>query len=197
MKLLEVNGEPVRVYHGTTRQFDEFKPKFTRGMQLGFGIHFASDIEFARHYAGGVASRRGRNGRIIAAHLAVKSLLDADSIVDEGSAEFALAEKLYQGTGRRMYTQKNEAGIAQAYFAHALDAASAQRAERLVREAGFDGIRYRARLMGGAHQAGWLAIHQEAESFLVFEGHQVLQVESISIKPERKRRPALEESCYP
>ena len=142
-KVVDAEGKPLVVYHGTkTGGFTEFKPNSRRGEQLGFGVHFAEDKALADRYATDPdLARKGKTPDTYAVFLSIKNPLFADSVAVEGSKEFALAQAL---AGSKMFTVKDENGHRTAYVQHAIDAASPARAERLVREAGYDGIRYLA-----------------------------------------------------
>lgn len=50
-KVVDENGEPLVVYHGTDEKFDEFNPYLTKnGKELGFGSYFTRDKKQAEAY---------------------------------------------------------------------------------------------------------------------------------------------------
>lgn len=169
-KVVDERGQPLVVYHGTTAGgFDAFRPNYRKGEQLGFGIHFAQDRGFAAKYAEDpTVARKGKTPKVYAVYLSIQRPLVADAIVYEGTPEFALAKKL---AGSKLLTQRNEDGVLVAYMQNAIDKTSAQRAEKLIREAGYDGIVYEAQLATRTGM-GW-AKTGSSRSFIVFEPTQV------------------------
>ena len=96
------DGSPMVVYHGTTATFDAFEPFYRKGEMLGFGVHFAEDVEVAAKYAfeKGVA-RKGNTPRLIAAFLSVQNPLIADAI--ESATDIIGSSIVYLGV---RYAQK-------------------------------------------------------------------------------------------
>jgi hypothetical protein len=158
------------VYHGTTAPaFTVFQPFYRKGEQLGFGVHFSEDYDFARRYAEDEeVARRGKGTpRVYAVYLSVQRPVIADSIVVEGSPEFTLAVKL--AGKRRLFTQTDEQGRKVAMLP--IDWSDSKRAERLIREAGFDGVAYSARLV---QRTGYgLQKTAESASWVVFDPAQI------------------------
>lgn len=175
--VVDTQGQPLIVYHGTTAPpFEAFRPHVRRDEQLGFGIHFTEDDTFAMRYAHNPdVARRGKHPRVIAAYLSVQKPLFADKIVMSGSPEFALAQTL---AGRRLLTQAHADGRKMAYLQGAIDATSPSRAERLIREAGYDGVCYRAQI-GEVTPYGKWDRGPESRSWVVFEPHQVKTVDNV------------------
>ena len=173
-KVVDAKGEPLAVYHGTTAGgFDAFRPNYRKGEQLGFGIHFAQDRNFAAKYAEDpTVARKGKTPKVYAVYLSIQRPLVADAIVYEGTPEFALAKKL---AGSKLMTQRGEDGVRLAYMQNAIDKTSALRAEKLIREAGYDGILYESVLS----TASWTgtgvgrARTGSSRSFIVFDPSQV------------------------
>lgn len=161
----------IRAYHGTRAgDFDAFRPHYRKGEQLGFGMHFAAEKDLALRYAlDDNTARRGGQPMLYTVDLTIHKMLKADAIVSEGSPEFALAEKL---AGKRLWTQKDENGVRCVYMQNVIDASSAQRAEKLIREAGYDGIEYKAKVISMA-APGMYHKHADGVSYLVFEPSQV------------------------
>lgn len=133
------------VYHGTTAgPIERFKPRLRRGEQLGFGVHFARDRDFAMEYATNPnVARRGRRPTLICASLSVSQTLVANAIVSEGSDEFELAHAL---AGKRFFYARDLEGRRACYLQNAIDATSPERALRLIQEAGYDSVAYEASL---------------------------------------------------
>jgi hypothetical protein len=175
-RIVDASGAPMVVYHGTKAgDFESFKPNFRKGEQLGFGIHFAKDRSFAERYASDPdVSRRGRAPKVYEVYLSVQRPLFADALVVEGTPEFALAKKL---AGKRLLTNLNEHEIRVAYMQNAIDQTTPQRAEKLIREAGYDGVVYEASLMSrggpvGDHRGVWRR-SDASISYIVFEPSQI------------------------
>lgn len=172
-KVVDENGEPLVVYHGTTaEEFNEFKPKNRAGEQLGFGIHFAESKNLADEYSTGESARKLRKSgtaRVESVYLQSKKPLDATAIVKDGTPEFALAKKL---AGNRLMTQTDSDGKKIAYMQGSIDATSGKRAEKLIREAGYDSVKYEASIIspsgGGRYIQG-----EKSISYVVFESKQV------------------------
>ena len=169
-KVVDAEGEPLVVYHGTrTGGFNEFKPNFRKGEQLGFGMHFASNRDFAQRYAeDDNVARRGKSPQVYDTYLSIQNPLNADSIVYEGTKEFDLASRL---AGSKLFTQKSEDGRRGAYMQNAIDSTSPQRAEKLIKEAGYDGVVYRSRI--GQRTPYGSTYSGESQSFIVFEPQQI------------------------
>lgn len=158
------DGLPVTLYHGTPKNFEDFRgrQKYTPQEQLGFGIHFAESQDFADQYA------TGKTGRVIPVRLKANKVLDADKIVFEGTPEFELAKKL---AGRKIPTMKWDDGRKAIYLQNAIDAAHPKKAEAAIREAGYDAVKYQAKY--GSRAIGGMSISQESVSYVVFEPEQV------------------------
>lgn len=167
--VVDGSGLPLVVYHGTTAQFDSFRPFERKGEQLGFGIHFAEDRSMADLYAHDEhVARKGRAPRVIDVYLSVQRPLFADAIVREGSDEFALAKKL---AGPRLLTQTGDDGKRVAWMQGAINATTGSRAARLIQEAGYDGIRYTAMVLSrSAYGASKTA---ESAAWVVFSPTQI------------------------
>ncbi len=192
--VVDNRGLPLVVYHGTTAKFDAFRPHERKGEQLGFGIHFAEDMAMADLYAHDQhAARKGSTPRVIDVYLSVQRPLVADTIVRDGSAEFALAKKL---AGARLMTQRYEDGKRAAWMQHAIDATAGSRASRLIQEAGYDGIRYTATILNRtAHGARMVA---ESIAWIVFSPTQIKSAsanrgtydpaDASILNPDRRRR---------
>lgn len=173
-KVVDEAGNPLVVYHGTTADFEAFKPNVRKGEQLGFGIHFAVDSDFAARYASDPeVARKGKNSRVVSAYLSIKNPLKADQLVREGSPEFALAKKL---AGSKLYTSKDENGIPSAWMQNAIDYTSPARAEKLIRDAGFDGMEYEAKVGSLAVGGRGMSVTGKSRSYIVFEPTQIKSV---------------------
>lgn len=141
-KMVDENGAPRVYYHGTRQTFNAFRPNFRPSEQLGFGIHFAEDESFADAYANDAnVARKGATPRVIPAYLAVRNPLVATQIVRQGSPEFELAKKI---AGPNFFSVKDENGVPAVWLQNAIDNASPRRAEKMIREAGYDGVIYQS-----------------------------------------------------
>lgn len=168
----------LTAYHGTRNGgFDDFKSHYRKGEQLGFGIHFSADREFAARYAhDDEVARKGKAPMVYTVQLTMDRPLKADEIVSEGSPEFALAKKL---AGAKLYVSKDEHGTPCCYMQNAIDSTSPQRAEKLICAAGFDGVIYRAKV--GSRAVGGMVVSGESESYIVFEPSQIRIVSKESL----------------
>jgi hypothetical protein len=167
--VVDAQDRPLVVHHGTTAQFDAFRPFVRKGQQLGFGIHFTEDESLASLYAhGNGTARRGKHPRVVDVFLSVHRPLYANEIALEGTPEFALAKKL---AGRRFLTQADHLGRRMTYVQNALDMTAPDRAAKLIQEAGYDGVRYLALLNGFLG----LRMYREKESvsWIVFSPTQI------------------------
>jgi hypothetical protein len=168
--VVDKRGRPKVVYHGTRApEFTVFQPFYRKGEQLGFGIHFAEDYDFAKRYAEeeGVTRKGKGTPRIYPVYLSIQRPLFANAIVTEGTPEFELARKL---AGRRQFlTETNELG--QKIAIPRIDGTDSKRAERLIREAGYDGVAYSALLMERTGY-GFQKI-AESPSWVVFDPAQI------------------------
>lgn len=70
-KVVDAQGKPLRVYHGTDRAFAEFR--LSRGGELGSGIYFTTSENEANSYAGG----RGQQGaaQVVPVYLSIQNPL--------------------------------------------------------------------------------------------------------------------------
>ena len=173
-KVVDERGDPLVVYHGTTAgDFDAFRPNYRKGEELGFGIHFAKDRDFAVKYAQDpTVARKGKSPKVYEVYLSIQRPLVADAIVIEGTPEFTLAKKL---AGNKLFTSPGEDGLLQAYMQNAIDHTTAPRAEKLIREAGYDGIRYEAQLSTSEWTGRGLSLARVASSrsYIVFNPSQI------------------------
>lgn len=167
-------GEPLAVYHGTrSGGFGSFKPHIRAGEQLGFEVHFSASKAFADRYANDPAvGRRGRRPHVYAVHLQMLRPLVAGAVASEGSAEFDLAKKL---AGRSLVTIKDGDGRPSCWIQNAIDSSRAQRAQRLIEEAGYDGVVYEAKLGGLMPVMGatYRTVSQASTSYIVFRPEQI------------------------
>lgn len=175
-KVVGPDGEPLVVYHGTTSDFEAFRPRTRKNEQLGFGIHFAEDKDFADRYANDdTVARKGSSPRVVAAYLSLQNPLKADQLVYEGTPEFDLAKKL---AGARLYITKDENGTRTAWLQNAVDATSPSRAQKLIQEAGYDGVEYQARIGSLAPGGRGVSVSGRSRSFVAFEPTQIKSVDN-------------------
>jgi hypothetical protein len=168
-KVVDSRGKPLAVFHGTTAAFDAFRPFYRKNEDLGFGVHFATKPEFAGRYAFIEGTRRkGSNPRVIPVYLSVQRPLYSNQIVVEGTPEFELARKI---SSRSTWYMKNELGLRTAWLQNVINSTTSQRAEKLIRDAGYDGVRYAATIRQ-ARYGGAMAI-DESPAWIVFEPTQI------------------------
>ena len=180
-KVVDSEGNPLVVYHGTTEVFNEFAPHVNSKEQLGFGIHLTPDPAFASNYADPEAQgRKKKPGSVIPAYVAAANILEADALVKEGSKEYALAFKLAgrtrPGLFQNDYTDAGEkTGKKIVYLQNAIDAAQPKTAEKLIRESGYDGVWYNSKIIG-AVAPGQFVSGGYARSLVVFEPTQIKSI---------------------
>lgn len=186
------NGDPLTVYHGTRAGlFNEFRPHYRPKEQLGFGIHWSEDQSFAERYAfDDSTARKGSSPIVYEANLIVRNPLYANSMVCEGTKEYALGIAL-AGNNRKMltdtwYGDAPEGGVTSngamvigagdgkkcLYMQTAIDRASGERAANLIQQFGFDGVRYTARV--GKRSLYHYSTTDEAQSWVVFSPTQIV-----------------------
>ena len=71
-KVVDENGEPLVVYHGSTAMFNEFRSKFighSTGTADGRGFYFTTDKNYAEGF-------KSKDGRVIEAFLNIRDTLD-------------------------------------------------------------------------------------------------------------------------
>jgi len=79
-KVVDAEGKPLVVYHGTRREFDAFEPMAPRGAAGNpAGIYFTADRSVASEYAEDDDGATDEKSRVVAAYLSIQS--DADGIV--------------------------------------------------------------------------------------------------------------------
>jgi GGDEF domain-containing protein len=173
-KVVDENGQPLVVYHGTpTGGFEVFEPKYAKNQDLPFGIHFAEDRAFADIYTFDKRKGRGvpgKNPQTYEVYLSVQNLLDLTQIAMPGSPEYELATKISPMI-------KNQAVYRDGVFLKNIidQSKNPQRVERLIREAGYDGIKY------NAENRDWVGTNQyvpmeKSISYVVFDPTQVKAV---------------------
>jgi hypothetical protein len=138
---LDDDGKPVGYYHGTTEAFEDFRPgKHKRKMQFGFGIHFTTDPEVASMYADELKTGKGKFPNVHKVNLDYNKLLDTTKMYNAETDKDILEihKELYKGTGRSPYITKD------GDFVLNVDVASPQKAERIIKERGYDAIKYDA-----------------------------------------------------
>jgi hypothetical protein len=172
-------GIKTVMYHGTRQgNFDQFIPHYRRNEQLGFGIHFTPDESFANRYAyDDATAHKGRNPYVHKVELLMNNTLDANQIVYEGTPEFELAKKL-AGQKFRCFSSKDERGIPGVYLQSCIDATNPKRAEKIIREIGYDSVKYNAKILnhsGNVGYAGQIPVNliAEAPTYIVFSPSQI------------------------
>lgn len=161
--VVDDRGAPRVVFHGTTSRFDAFRPHTTRGMQLGFGIHFSEERDLAEHYARNPkVARSGAHPRVVRALLSVQRPLLADRVISERDAEWELARKL---AGRKTFGHPS-GGVLHAYLQSVIDIPTPARAAAVLEAAGYDGVSY-VSILRGTHEV------TRSPAWVVFRGDQV------------------------
>ena len=155
----EFENLPGIMFHGTKRRFTTFRATVAKDQQLGFGIHFTPDREFAALYG----------PIIIAAKLLINKLFDMDTLIRVGTPEFAMAQELYRGNRRvALYVDR---GLTSIDF----DVTSPSRAQRVLQAWGYDAVRYEAKY--GTRSPYGPVWSRKAASFVVFGDDQIITYE--------------------
>lgn len=170
-KVVDEAGRPLVVYHGTRQDFNAFEPNIRKTDQLGFGIHFAEDRSFAARYSeDDTVARKGKSPRVIPVFLSLQNPLKADRLVREGEPDFDLARRI---AGSKLFTTKDENGIPSAWLQNAIDVGPPARAQAAIREAGYDGVEYEARIGALAPGLRGASISGRSRSFIAFGPTQI------------------------
>lgn len=173
-KVVDENGNPLGVYHGTpTGGFEAFKPKYAKNQDLPFGIHFSEDKAFADTYTFDKRKGRGvpgKNPQTYEVYLSIQNLLDLTQIALPGSPEYELATKINPKI-------KNQAFYRDGVFLKNIidESKNPQRVERLIREAGYDGIKYIAENRNWVGPNRYIPM-EKSISYIVFDPTQIKSV---------------------
>jgi hypothetical protein len=176
-KVLDENGEPMVVYHGTKKgSFNEFKPnkgtKKVSNMQLLFGSHFASNKNDADIYV-------GKKGTLYETFLNIKNPLNlVQAQIKRGDPNFEtalkMAEELGIGKDYTLFTEEGNYGgkskEVQAIYltANALNSIAPAKVNKSLLDSGFDGVNYTPY----SPQGGNMYINF-SQSFIALEPNQV------------------------
>jgi len=166
------------VHRGTTAgPGTDFKRRYRPKEQLGFGIHFTEDIELAEKYAyDPKIARAGKSPYVHHAILHMENPLIANKIYYEGEPEYDLAFEFMKDSRHKIKPIKDERGIYGIYLQNAIDTTSPERAERIIREHGYDGVIYTVKLVEpGLHNMG--RVLKKATGYIVFNPEQIEVVE--------------------
>jgi len=161
------------VYHGTGKEFIEFEPHIRKNMQMGFGIHFTPDPKFAELY------KTGKQGRVIKAKLNINKLFDAEKIYNKSSEG---GQMLFEMNPKFMWMNNVDTTDKAAYGHRVIDSVTPQRAEKILRKHGYDGIRYIADMKdAGSHSIYTQAMTKaKAETYVVFDNSQIQQIGTLT-----------------
>lgn len=178
-KVVDEEGNPLVVYHGSpTGGFEAFSdamPK-NKNQQIAFGIHFTPVKETAARYADGsakIGNKKPKKQEVYEVYLSIQNPLLADQIVKEGSPEYELAKKL-AGRNLTRISAKDENGIPAVYLQRSIDQTSPEKALKIIKEAGYDGIRYDAEYITPTGYG--MALDNREQSWVVFEPTQIKAV---------------------
>jgi hypothetical protein len=170
-------GKPEVVYHGTTAGgFDAFRPNYREGEMFGFGVHFARDKKFAEYYTD--ESMAGRQGgfkpQLFEAYLCIQNPIDfTEDKFWDGTPECTVLEFMLNlsvgphETAGLFKTHYDGRRYLQPFLWHMTAELHPKVIERLIRESGFDGVIYNARLKG--EKLGG----KSSVSYIVFEPTQI------------------------
>ena len=103
-KVVDENGEPLVVYHGTTFDFNEFKKDKPTIGAYGQGLYFSSSKSFASDYA------RGDNGKVLSIFLNIrKTFVINNDVMPKGYENYS-TEKMLDNKGVSRDFTKNIVG---------------------------------------------------------------------------------------
>jgi hypothetical protein len=163
--LLEADGTTIW-YHGSPNLFDSFRlGKYKRNMQLGFGIHFAQNKEFAQLY-----------GRYIYyCHLSPQNMFDATAIysIQRDPQVYQMAKEMVKGSRFTVPVSEGDK------FVVYLDGTSPKRAEALLKKYGYDAALYSAK--HGSQALGGMYVNAKSISMTMLDPNQIkiLKVEDL------------------
>lgn len=141
--------------HGSKKLFDSFRSgSYRKSQQLGFGIHFTQDREFASLYG----------PYIYSCSLSPVKILDETKLYHLGDEEEAFARALHKGTGRRLWVDDG------AFVVH-LDITQPARAERLLKQFGYDAVVYEAKY--GSAAIGGMYVSHKAPSVVMLDPNKI------------------------
>jgi hypothetical protein len=88
-KVVDADGKPLVVYHGTADEFDHFIPSVYGGVQGG--LFFTHDEQIAAQFALSAQESTDNDGRVLAVHLSIccPKRIDAADIMDGPAHSFA------------------------------------------------------------------------------------------------------------
>lgn len=155
-KVVDENGEPMVVYHGSKNKFDEFKikpgSKSKSRMQLLFGSHFATNKSDASIYA-------GDDGKIYNTYLSIKNPINLSvGYVSKSDNNFSAYVELAQSLGLPkkfsnvfdyvLFTESGDYGgksseVERVFITQAmLDSIAPSKVMGALVDAGFNGVAY-------------------------------------------------------
>lgn len=149
-------GEPVKVYHGTTSDFDEFNlsKAGANAAHVGPGFYFAEDQEVAKTFTGA-----DRKGKIIESYLNIRKPLDFDSVPANAEIEKWVSATASIDARIKPSALKKELANRADYEERPLTAfevwkvvsayAGRDGANKVVQSIGYDGITHQAMDSGG------------------------------------------------
>lgn len=153
------------VWHGTNEVFDVFQERKTpkKNEMFSFGFHFTKSRDLSEQYG----------TRQVKGYLRIQNLLDVEQVVYRDSDVGQWVERVAPRT-RWWPSEGREAG----YLRNMLDVLPGRRAARVVQEAGYDGIFYRAVL--GKMEVMGQRIIAEGDSFIVFSSEQIKSADPVT-----------------
>lgn len=142
-------------FHGSKKFFDSFRTgQYKKSQQIGFGIHFTQDKEFADLYG----------PYIYSCNLFPVKVLDVGKLYTLGDEEEKLARALHKGTGRGLWVDDKR-------FVISLDITAPTRAERLLKQFGYDAVVYEAKYGSGA--IGGMYVSHKAQSVSILDSDKI------------------------
>jgi hypothetical protein len=179
-KVVDAEGRPLVVYHGTTFDFEAFKTgKAKKGNELPFGAHFTPSPDIASQFAD------SESGNVLPVYLSILAPLDLTPEANEfavvGTPEGMLAEeairankqepKPYRRWQYQPWTQGTPKGDDLVLPLKAeLDVLRGDRGRAIIQKAGYDGAVYSATYYRGPFGSGGRTLDR---SYIAFRPEQI------------------------
>lgn len=165
LKTFMKGAEPERWFHGTNKDFSTFQAsRAPRNEQMGLtGVHLSKEPSFANNYAQG-------DGANIMPVYASGNFLDAQGLVQHGSKEHDVLNDLVKRTGRKpFWSDDGNGNLTAPPLASYIDAVSPQKAEKVIKSHGFDGVQYDAKYGSLAPGGNGAYISDRSPALVVFD----------------------------
>lgn len=107
--LLNEDGTPKVLYHGTNAEFYTFRNEKIQTSHLGEGFYFVDNKEIADSFASRRTEERGGKERVVEAYIKAEKVFDVGNITDEQMRDFLIYD--YDARGRTRYSYRKKHGL--------------------------------------------------------------------------------------